>query len=97
MARLGTGLAPDSNAFSPPPTVDAVLQPFVYLSGAPFGRRNQRGMTMSKFIKLIRNTKGATAIEYGLIAALIAVAAIAAMQNIGSKLGETFNNVSDEL
>jgi pilus assembly protein Flp/PilA len=52
---------------------------------------------MAKFLKLIRNNKGATAIEYGLIAALIAVAAIAAMQNIGSKLGETFNNVSDEL
>jgi transaldolase len=32
---------------------------------------------MSKFLKLINNTKGATAIEYGLIAALIAVAAIA--------------------
>ena len=52
---------------------------------------------MAKFLKLIRNTKGATAIEYGLIATLIAVAAIAAMQNIGSKLGETFNNVSEEL
>ena len=36
---------------------------------------------MAKFIKLIKNSKGATAIEYGLIAALIAVAAIAAMQN----------------
>jgi pilus assembly protein Flp/PilA len=54
-------------------------------------------MTMTKFLKLIRNTKGATAIEYGLIAALIAVAAIAAMQNIGSKLSTTFNNVSAEL
>ena len=52
---------------------------------------------MSEFIKLIRNNKGATAIEYGLIAALIAVAAIAAMQNIGSKLSETFNNVSEKL
>jgi pilus assembly protein Flp/PilA len=50
---------------------------------------------MAKFLKLIRNEKGATAIEYGLIAALIAVAAIAAMQNIGTKLGTTFNNVSD--
>jgi pilus assembly protein Flp/PilA len=49
---------------------------------------------MSKFLKLIKNEKGATAIEYGLIAALIAVAAIAAMQNIGSSLSETFNNVS---
>ena len=34
---------------------------------------------MSKFLKLIRNEEGATAIEYGLIAALIAVAAIGAM------------------
>ena len=50
---------------------------------------------MSKFLKLIKNTKGATAIEYGLIAALIAVAAIAAMQNIGTALGTTFNNVGD--
>ena len=50
---------------------------------------------MSKFLKLIRNEEGATAIEYGLIAALIAVAAIAAMQNIGSALGTTFNNVGD--
>ena len=52
---------------------------------------------MSKFLKLIRNDEGATAIEYGLIAALIAVAAIAAMQGIGSKLNSTFNNVSSQL
>ena len=52
---------------------------------------------MAKFLKLFKNEDGATAIEYGLIAALIAVAAIAAMQNIGSALGTTFNNVSNEL
>ncbi|HEX8841725.1 MAG TPA: Flp family type IVb pilin [Sphingomicrobium sp.] len=52
---------------------------------------------MAKFLKLLRNEKGATAIEYGLIAALIAVAAIAAMTNIGSALGTTFNNVSNAL
>jgi pilus assembly protein Flp/PilA len=52
---------------------------------------------MSKFLKLIKNTKGATAIEYGLIAALIAVAAIGAMQNIGTKLGTTFNNAANAL
>ncbi len=52
---------------------------------------------MAKFNKMIRDTKGATAIEYGLIAALIAVAAIAAMQSIGTKLGTTFNNVSNQL
>jgi pilus assembly protein Flp/PilA len=52
---------------------------------------------MSKFLKLIKNEKGATAIEYGLIAALIAVAAIGAMTSIGTKLGTTFNNVSNKL
>ena len=52
---------------------------------------------MAKFLKLIKNNKGATAIEYGLIAALIAVAAIAAMGNIGNQLGSTFNDVSSEL
>ena len=52
---------------------------------------------MAKFLKLITNNKGATAIEYGLIAALIAVAAITAMTSIGSKLGSTFNNVSSGL
>jgi pilus assembly protein Flp/PilA len=52
---------------------------------------------MIKFIKLIRDNEGATAIEYGLIAALIAVAAIGAMQGIGNKLNTTFNNVSNHL
>ena len=52
---------------------------------------------MVKFLKLIKNNKGATAIEYGLIAALIAVAAIGAMQGIGSKLSYTFNNVANKL
>ena len=49
---------------------------------------------MQTIRKLIRNNKGATAIEYGLIAALIAVAAITAMQGIGTSLNTTFTNVS---
>jgi pilus assembly protein Flp/PilA len=47
--------------------------------------------------KLIKSSKGATAIEYGLIAALIAVAAIAAMQGVGTSLQTTFNNVSSQM
>lgn len=47
--------------------------------------------------KLIGDSKGATAIEYGLIAALIAVAAIAAMQGVGSSLNSTFTNVSSSM
>jgi len=52
---------------------------------------------MSFFRKLIKNEKGATAIEYGLIAALIAVAAISAMGTVGNKLTSTFTNVSGKL
>ena len=49
---------------------------------------------MTKFFKLIRDSRGATAIEYGLIAALIAVAAITAMQGLGTSLNSTFTNAS---
>lgn len=52
---------------------------------------------MKNFLKLIRNDKGATAIEYGLIAALIAVAAITAMQGLGNQLSNTFTKVSTEM
>jgi len=52
---------------------------------------------MSFFRKLIKNDKGATAIEYGLIAALIAVAAIGAMTSLGKNLNSTFSNVSNGL
>lgn len=49
------------------------------------------------FIKLLRSRRGATAIEYGLIAALIAVAAIGAMSRLGGKLNTTFNAVSGNM
>jgi len=52
---------------------------------------------MAKILRILTNEKGATAIEYGLIAALIAVAAITAMTTVGSKLSVTFNNVSGSL
>ena len=52
---------------------------------------------MQKIRTFIRNNKAATAIEYGLIAALIAVAAIAAMQGLGGALNKTFNNVSTSM
>jgi len=45
----------------------------------------------------IKNSKGATAIEYGLIAALIAVAAIGAMSALGTKLKTTFSNVTTNM
>ena len=47
--------------------------------------------------KMFKNEEGATAIEYGLIAALIAVAAIVAMGSLGNTLGDTFNDVEAKM
>ncbi len=47
--------------------------------------------------KFIKNEKGATAIEYGLIAALIAVAAIGAMTSLGNNLKTKFNQIGTNL
>ena len=48
---------------------------------------------MTRFLKFFENEKGATAIEYGLIAALIAIAAIGAMGIVGGELTNTFEDV----
>jgi pilus assembly protein Flp/PilA len=52
---------------------------------------------MTFFKNLARDEQGATAIEYGLIAALIAVAAITAMSALGTTLSGTFNNVDSKM
>ena len=49
------------------------------------------------FSRFVRDESGATAIEYGLIAALIAVVIIGALQSIGSNLSTKFTSVSDSL
>jgi pilus assembly protein Flp/PilA len=52
---------------------------------------------LSIFRRLVKSDKGATAIEYTLIAALIAVAAITAMTTVGGKITNTLTNVSNSL
>ncbi len=47
--------------------------------------------------RLMRDERGATAIEYGLIAALISIAAVAAMTNVGNNLQTIFNTVANNL
>ena len=49
------------------------------------------------FTKLLRDEAGVTAIEYGLIAALIAVAAVTIMGTVGTNLSSTFNTVAGKL
>jgi pilus assembly protein Flp/PilA len=51
----------------------------------------------SLLTNLLCDESGATAIEYGLIAALIAVAAIAAFQLVGTNLTSVFNTVASDL
>ena len=49
------------------------------------------------FSRFVTDESGATAIEYGLIAAGISVAIIAAVKGVGTQLGTTFNNVKNAL
>ena len=51
----------------------------------------------SLFQRFVKDQSGATAIEYGLIAALIAVACIAAMQTLGTNLNAKFDKVATTL
>ena len=52
---------------------------------------------LSIFRRLMKNEKGATAIEYTLIASLIAVAAIAAMTSVGGKVSNVMSNVASSM
>ena len=52
---------------------------------------------MTKLNSFLRDESGATAIEYGLIAACISVAIIAVVQGVGTKLNSTFTQVEQAL
>jgi len=72
--------------------------PYVKLTAAivPVRRFAETPM-YSLLAKLLGDETGATAIEYGLIAALIAVAAVSVITNVGKNLSTTFNTVSTKL
>jgi pilus assembly protein Flp/PilA len=53
--------------------------------------------SISRLKALMRDENGATAIEYGLIAALIAVASITAIKGLGNQLKTTFNATSSQM
>ena len=52
---------------------------------------------LATMVRLLKNEDGATAIEYGLIAALIAVAAVTVMGTVGTNLSSTFNSIASNL
>jgi pilus assembly protein Flp/PilA len=55
------------------------------------------GVTMRKIIQFLTDESGATAIEYGLIAAGISVAIIATVNSLGTQLNTTFSSISTQL
>ena len=56
-----------------------------------------REWAMRRLMKLLRCEKGANAIEYALVASLIAIAAVAAFQNLGNNVDTMYNNVENHL
>jgi pilus assembly protein Flp/PilA len=60
------------------------------------GRRKGTIM-IHTFRKLVTSTKGATAVEYGLIIAMIVIAMMAALSNVASKTQGMWGNVSNEV
>lgn len=52
---------------------------------------------MRRLIQFLRCEKGASAIEYALVASLISIAAIGAFNNLGNKMNTMYNNVSNHL
>lgn len=52
---------------------------------------------MRTLVQIIRCQRGANAIEYALVASLIAVAAVAAFINLGNRIDTMYNNVSNAL
>jgi pilus assembly protein Flp/PilA len=49
------------------------------------------------FSRFLKDESGATAIEYGLIAALISVALVAGASTLGTRIGTTFNNLGNQM
>jgi len=52
---------------------------------------------MEKLVRFIKDEEGVTAVEYGLIAALIALVIIVAVTAVGRNLNTAFNNVANQL
>ena len=63
----------------------------------PWAPLGQAGGRMGKLLKLLRCEEGANAIEYALVASLIAIVAVGAFNYLGNKIDTMYNNVSNHL
>ncbi len=74
-----------------------ILDERLAANGTTSGSRHGGLKMVGKFHEFLRNESGATAIEYGLIASLIAVVIIGAATTLGTKISNTFGRVSNQL
>ncbi len=70
---------------------------FYRLAGSVVRFKEIGGSNMTRLLAFFKDEKGATAIEYGLIAAGISVAIIVAVNSLGTSLNSTFTDVSTQL
>lgn len=71
--------------------------PFRWLAGRSGNLLTKEIIMLEMLKKFVRDEEGVTAIEYGLIAALIAVVIITAVTNVGTSLAAVFQEIADAL
>ena len=81
----------------PPQGFVSIAQSRVLSTTARTGRRVNQESLMRRLIEILRCEKGANAIEYALVASLIAVAAVGAFKLLGSSVDSMLNNVSSAM
>src|SRR3954454_2418434 len=75
----------------------SVKQIFITLENAARERQPSRSLTMQTLRRFLKDDIGATAIEYGLIAALVSVVIIVALTTVGTNLTATFDSIGTAL
>ena len=75
------------------PSQAVAPQPLPYL----LPEREEKGFPMRYLLSLLRDTRGAGAIEYVLVASLISVAGIAAIDEVGKSVDDKFTEVNSKL
>jgi pilus assembly protein Flp/PilA len=86
------------NLQSAPTTIDLTSSKYAECYGTPLASPHAGGLPMASALRsFARDQSGATAIEYGLIASLIALVIIASVTSVGTKMTGTFNKVASNL
>src|SRR5437762_3418246 len=85
------------SAFNSQEIQESLCQDSVFTLASRATEQNEEAVMKDQVVRFMRDETGATAIEYGLIAAGISVAIVLVVQGVGTNLNNTFNNVSNAL